>query len=290
MRTLILDIETESLTPSHIWCVCTLDVDTGEKEEFLNVTSVPEEKERLRGYLLNSDRIVLHNGIGFDVPVLSRLTGIPIDRDKVLDTLVISRLKDYGIEGGHSLKKWGERLGFPKDNFKAFDTLTQEMIDYCHQDVLVTYELYKKLLVFINDRTQAVAIKCEHDIQWLCEEMTCNGFSFKEDEAEEMLGGILDKMYELEDGFQEDFPPKLQEVHTLMYRTKADGTLWTSVKNARKKYPINTVKDGRLLCYDYVPFKPSSPNQRIDRLWEAGWQPTDKTKGHIEYERSLQRY
>jgi len=78
MKTLILDIETESLTPSHIWCVCTLDVETGEKGQYLNPTSVPEEKERFNDSCRAYDRLVLHNGIGFDVPVLRSLLGTDI--------------------------------------------------------------------------------------------------------------------------------------------------------------------------------------------------------------------
>lgn len=293
MRTLVLDIETESLTPSHIWCICTRDVETGETEQFLNPTSVPEEKERFNASCQTYDRFVLHNGIGFDVPVLRKLLGTDIKDGQVLDTLVVSRLKDYGIAGGHSLKAWGERLRCWKGDFKDFSKLTQKMVDYCHQDVEVTYKLYQKLLPYIKDKTQAEALETEHRLQWLCEQMTDNGFLFREDEAEEILGSVLVKMETLEKGFQTDFPPELKMVHTLMYRTKADGTVWTSVKNAQKKYLINTVvKDGmlrRMECYDYVPFNPSSPQKRIDRLWEAGWKPTSKTKGALAYDREYNK-
>ena len=32
-------------------------------------------------------------------------------------------------------------------------------------------------------------------------------------------------------------------------------------------------------------FNPGSTKQRIERLWEAGWKPVDKTKGHLLFER-----
>jgi len=45
---------------------------------------------------------------------------------------------------------------------------------------------------------------------------------------------------------------------------------------------------GCFTLIESVPFNPRSPKQCIDRLWEAGWEPTEKTKGHIKAERELQ--
>ena len=36
--------------------------------------------------------------------------------------------------------------------------------------------------------------------------------------------------------FQDDFPPKLEEVNRIKYRKKADGTVFSSVTNAQAKY------------------------------------------------------
>ena len=46
---------------------------------------------------------VFHNGIGFDIPVLSRLWNFTFDRGLVLDTLIMSRLAEPSRSGGHSL-------------------------------------------------------------------------------------------------------------------------------------------------------------------------------------------
>ena len=45
----------------------------------------------------------------------------------------------------------------------------------------------------------------------------------------------------------------------------------------------------------YEPFNPNSPSQVVERLNEAGWRPTEKTKGHLAAERendeeALRRY
>lgn len=289
-----MDIETESLTPEHIWVICAEDVDTGEQEHFLNVTSIPEEKDRFIEYCSGIDNFVFHNGLGFDVPVINRLLGQTIPEQKVIDTLVVSRLVDYTLDGaGHSLKAWGKRLGDFKIGFTDFSKLSEEMIEYCQQDVTVTVKVYQHFKKVIEDPEWQESLRCEHDIQILCEQMHDNGFYFDQDKAEELLGEIQTRMEDLEQSFQEDFPPKLTEVNRIKYRRKADGSLFSSVTKAQEKYFATaldkSVDPNELVCYEYIPFNPASPKQRIERLWEAGWEPFEKTKGHIEYDREQAR-
>jgi hypothetical protein len=67
----------------------------------------------------------------------------------------------------------------------------------------------------------------------------------------------------------------------------------SSVVKAQEKYPKTELDKSRyppqLICYDWIDFNPASPKLRIERLWEAGWKPVDKTKGHIEYDREQKR-
>lgn len=295
MKTYAMDIETDALDATCIWVVCSQDVDTGETFQFLNVDKNEEEKARYVEHCKSADRFVFHNGLGFDVGVINRLVepGL-IDPEKVVDTLIVSRLVDFTLDGkGHSLAAWGRRLGDFKTDFKDFSALTQEMIDYCHQDVKVTTSLYRRFKKVVDDPEWQVALRAEHDIQILCEEMTANGFYFKKRKAERLLAEIKDRMQELEAGFQEDFPPKLEEVNRLLYKLKKDGTPFSSVANAREKYYSTavdwSVNPPELVCYDWVAFNPASPKQRIDRMWDAGWEPYEKTKGYIEYEREQSR-
>lgn len=286
MKITAMDIETDSLDAKHIWVVVAQDVNSGVVSIFRNLTSDVAEAMRFKHYCHQYDRFVFHNGIGFDVPVINRILGNTIDPKNVIDTLVISRLVDYDIKDGHSLDAWGKRLGLFKGHFKDFEGgLTQEMEDYCVNDVAVTVKLFNKFKPVIFDKQWHKSLRCEHDIQIICEQMHQNGFKFDEDQAEEMLGEILTRMQDLEDQFQEDFPPQLKEVKRIKYRFKADGSLFSNVVKAMEQYP-ETKKDGEeLICYDYISFNPGSTKHRIERLWEAGWQPVDKTKGHLLFER-----
>ena len=290
MSILAMDIETDALDATKIHVICAQDVDTQEKYEFLNVCTIPEESEAFIKLCNETDKFVFHNGIGFDVKVINRLVQPElINPSDIIDTLIMSRLIDYSIKGGHSLKAWGQRLGEFKIGFDQFEVLTQEMIDYCHQDVEVTVKLYKKFKKVIADPEWQDAIRCEHDIQILCEEMTAHGFSFDDAKAETLLDEVELRMFELEDGFQVDFPPQLQEVNRIKYRRKKDGELMSNVTKAQEKYPQTRVdwsyNPPELVCYDWIEFKPSSPKMRIERLWEAGWTPVEKTKGHVGYDR-----
>ena len=291
MKTVAMDIETDAIDATRIWVICSKDVDTGETEQFLNVSHIEEEKQRFIEYCKGVDCFVFHNGIGFDVPVINRMLGQVIDPHKVLDTLILSRLVDYTLDGkGHSLKAWGRRLGDLKLDFKDFSALTEEMIYYCHQDVTVTTLLYNKLKPVTNDPLWDEAIRREHEIQMLCEDMTSDGFYFDRSQAELLLDEIELRMLELTDAFQEDFPPQLQEVNRIKYRRKADGSLYSNVTKAQESYERTRVdwsfNPPELVCYNYIEFNPASPKMRIERLWEAGWTPFEKTKGHIEYERA----
>lgn len=116
-KTLILDIETTELRNSQtssierIWMIGTMDLETKTKKSFLtpSFSDATEIQEYINGY----STVVGHNIIGFDSPVMNDLLGITLPN--VVDTLVLSRLYNPQMEGGHSLRAWGERLGFRKE-------------------------------------------------------------------------------------------------------------------------------------------------------------------------------
>ena len=279
-----MDIETDSLDATRIWCVCSEDVDTGEQRFWSHVAHIEEERESFIDYCKSVDTFVFHNGLQFDVPTINRLLGtVVVPPEKVIDTLVLSRLDNYSREAGHSLRSWGDEFRFPKGDHSDFSQLTQEMLDYCKQDVSITVRLYKRL---IGRWSETEASRVEHSIQHLCQVMHENGFHFDKGKAEEYLNEIENRMKTLERMFNIAFPPKLEVTNSLKYRVKADGSLFSNVEKAKRKYYKTEVKDDLLYCYDWVYFNPGSPKDRIDRLWEAEWKPVDKTKGHIAWEKT----
>lgn len=134
-KTLILDIETDGLKPTTVWCCAT--------NLFGTVYDAETFKTQLSEHAV--ENIVAHNGIGFDYPVMSKLWGVDWSSYKLYDTLVLSRLADPSREAGHSLRQWGERLGFPKGEHEDWSKLSCEMVAYCEQDVAVTVRVLECL-------------------------------------------------------------------------------------------------------------------------------------------------
>lgn len=106
--------------------------------------------------LCNSDRLIGHNIIQFDIPVLEKLYPHRNFTHNVLDTFNLSCLQ-FPERAKHGLEDWGKDLGFEKLNpltgkeytdeewkqrkkikNTAWDVYTDEMGAYCQQDVRIT--------------------------------------------------------------------------------------------------------------------------------------------------------
>ena len=202
MNVLVLDIET-NLAHDTIWCCVTQWA--GDKGCLVHT-----ESDHLQAVIDQADVVVGHNIIGFDGPVLSRVWGVTIPLNKVRDTLVMSRLWNPQLEGGHSLRAWGERLGDFKDDFTDFNGgLTQEMIDYCKQDVQVTVQLYNKLTRDLQEYGSSVDL--EHRVAFLMKKQEDNGFKLNVPEAVSLLAQLKDRMSFITDHLQNIFPPIVEE-------------------------------------------------------------------------------
>ena len=121
------------------------------------------------GWLEVADILVGHNIIGFDIPIIKKLYPWFNPRGVIVDTLLLSRLyhpnlldidkrhawkhMPLQLYGRHSLESYGYRLNEYKGNFgKTTDwsEWSQEMQDYCEQDVIVTTKLCKHFHKYLN--------------------------------------------------------------------------------------------------------------------------------------------
>ena len=289
----IIDIETNGLTPDKLWCIVIKEVDSGSVTTFAFPSGVPSEyPDVVQGFLSTSaDAWVGHNVIAYDLPIISAfIPSFTFDRNTVIDTLVVARLLNYAIDGGNSLEAWGERLDCPKTNFSDFSSFSQVMLDYCIQDVEVTGKLYAFFSDYISSKQWCRSLRLEHDIVWLCKDLNANGFSFSYDKAQELSVSISTRLGELVTELAGSFRPRVVghgEVHPKLTK---HGTLNRSQfrflgdpgeLSQYGPYPFTRI--------GFEPFNPGSVKQCVERLWECGWQPYDKTKGHIAAERELDR-
>lgn len=243
---IILDIETNS-RHNKIWCCVTRNIETNEVE-------VWREASGLQKYLDHCDLIIGHNLITFDAPILQKIWKVSMKLSHVSDTLVLSRLLNPSIEGGHSLAAWGQRLGDYKGDFKDWDGgLSQEMIDYCIQDTLVTQKLYEYLTKELtNQKFEQRSIDLEHQVQIIIAEQERNGFKLDQQGCIDLLTELKGKLSHIETVLQSVFPTKTIERYS--------------------------EKTGKRLKDEVIVFNPGSRDQIGQRLIEKGWKPKHFTE------------
>ena len=285
MRIVTFDIETDGLDPSVVWCIVCKELgkppEVYTHEGGLGYKTLEEFNE----YAKSVDYWVAHNGLSFDVPVVNRLLGTGIEESRVIDTFVVSRLINYSAYSTHSLSELGTALGEPKTKFNDWSCLSQEMVDYCVQDVVVNEKIYKHYKRFIWSEEWQDALRLEHDMVLVNNDMSKNGFLFDKAKAQLLLASIKSRMSTLEDMFQTIWPPEIEEVNRVKFRVKQDGTPFKSVSDAYERYPQVILDGDELSCGDYVKFNPGSAKDRIEKLWECGWSPIEKTKTHFKFGR-----
>ncbi len=203
MNLVFCDIETDGLDASTIWCaVCR---NNGVSEVICN-------EQDFKTYV--SDRPdaswVFHNGIGFDLPVLGRIWNVSFDRSRIIDTLVLSRLADPSRSGGHSLRNWGNILGFPKGDHEDWSQLTPAMIDYCIRDTELTEAVYKRLQVELVDFSQD-SVDLEHQVQWVIQDQERNGWLLDQRLCHILCAKFKERMNVIEEDLQAIFPPIVEE-------------------------------------------------------------------------------
>ena len=196
-----LDLEADGLNPTRIWCVVTREN---------GVNTVHKDPESLTRALKGSVSVCGHNLIGYDLPVLKRLWGVSVAPERIVDTLVLSRLYDPSRPGGHSLKVWGELLGFPKGDHDDWSCLSTAMIEYCERDTEVTEAVHKQLVRDMSGFDQR-SIDLEHKVQYIVQQQERNGWVLDQQLAHELLATFKERMNEIEEELQEKFPPIVHE-------------------------------------------------------------------------------
>lgn len=239
MRRMFFDLETDGLDPDVIHCIA-----VGEEGHPVWSYGPDQIKEGLE-MLCEADELIAHNGIGYDFKVIEKLYPSWPFNGKRVDTLVLSRLIradlknedfefNWAVEemprrmyGSHGLKAWGLRLqknlgsGFLKGDYDGgWEHWSQEMQDYCEQDVKVTMALYKYLK---PDTWPQDALDMAHQISTIAEDIGKAGWTFDEAKAGKLYAELCTKREELDHELQDLFEP--WEVHETFIPKRNNKTL-----------------------------------------------------------------
>ena len=162
---IIFDLEANGLyhDATQIHCIALYDNEINEIVSFNDECpgkGMSSPVIRAIQYIQQAEVIIGHNIIGYDIPVMRKLYPFFSPSGTIIDTLLLSRLyhprlmqldkernwphMPLQLYGRHSLEAYGYRLGEYKGEFgKTTDwkEWSQELEDYCVQDVKVTKKL-----------------------------------------------------------------------------------------------------------------------------------------------------
>ena len=271
---LIFDLESDGLydAVSKIHCLVIYDIQSGRTFSY-----GPDAISNAIAHLDSADVLIGHNILFYDIPVLKKLHGTNF-KARVIDTLICTRLiwpketlydlddEQYQevppkLKGSASLKAWGYRLADHKIEFQDFTEYSQEMLDYCIQDVRVTEKLWNHI---INQKYPESALVLEHDFAQKINEQIRTGIPFDVDRCLDLVDVLRTKKQKLEDELKTLFPP-----------LKKSEWFTPKVNNQKRGY----VKGVPFEKINYEEFNPGSRKQIIERLYNKyKWVPEGKTE------------
>ncbi len=271
---LIFDLESDGLynDVTKIHCLVIYDLQSGRTFSY-----GPDAISDAIHHLDSAAVLIGHNILFYDIPVLKKLHSINF-KARVIDTLICTRLiwpketlydlddEQYQevppkLKGSASLKAWGYRLSDKKIEFQDFAEYSQEMLDYCIQDVRVTEKLWRHI---VHQRYPQPALVLEHEFAEKINKQIRTGIPFDVDKCLDLVDDLRGKKEKLECELKELFPPiKRSEWFTPKVNNKKRGYV--------KGVPFEKVS--------YDEFNPGSRKQIIERLQRKyQWLPEGKTE------------
>ena len=271
----VFDLETNGLYDdvNEIFCIVIHDVNRNQ-----TLSYGPESIDHALNLIRSADCLIGHNVVFYDIPVLRKLIPDFDFNGHVIDTLICTRLlwpkeKLYdldenhyvnvpgGLRGSASLKAWGYRLSDNKIDFKDFSEFSQEMLDYCIQDVNVTNKLFQ---IFQKQTIAESTLYLEHIFAQAIERQIRSGFPFDVDQCLDLVDGLELRKEQIETKLKELFPPI---EHKEVFIPK--------VNNVKRGY----VKGEPFEKIRIEEFNPGSRQQIVDRLKKKyNWIPRSTTE------------
>jgi DNA polymerase-1 len=265
---LVFDIETDDLQATLVHCIVAQDADSGEIFKF-----PPNKLEEGYKFLTTADRLIGHNIIGFDIPLVERFGGVDLSGKEVIDTLVLSRLFNPARDGGHSLESWGFRLGLSKIDFTDYLNYSSEMLEYCVRDVTLNTMVYKALRHESKGFSKS-CIEIEQSVAKIIKQQEVNGFKFDMKSALTLLAELREKKQLIEDEVHNTFKPKWVDTKLVTPFIRKDGQLskrgLTEDEYARC---LNTLNHEPFMRQTLQEFNLGSRKQIGEYLIDFGWKP-----------------
>ena len=265
---LVFDIETDGLEATKVWCLVAQDAETKEVYKF-----TPDNLDKGYKFLTTATRLIGHNIIGFDIPLVEKFGGVDLSAIEVIDTLVLSRLFNPTRDGGHSLATWGYKLGYPKIEFEDYYNYSEEMMNYCVRDV----ELNTKVLEELRKESKGFEKDCisiEQGVAKIMKQQEADGFEFDMPLALGLLAELREKKQLIESEVHETFKPKWVDTKQVTPYIKKDGNLSKrGMTDEEYQRCLDTDNYNPFMRQTLQEFNLGSRKQIGEYLIDFGWKP-----------------
>lgn len=287
----IADLEADGLLEdaTQIWCGV-FQVRNGSTFKFYH--GQPGFPDNMLRFMDSCKTLVMHNGIGYDKPLLKKILNYEY-KGNLVDTLLMSRLQDPNrrapkgcSSGPHSVEAWGIRFHLHKPEHEDWSRFSPEMLHRCSEDV----KIQERILDALLEEGRGKGWKEAHKLTFRLFEIL---------QKQEQYGWLLDKEYTEKcihtltfwmDRIDRVIGPHLP---MLCVRPKKTGGYYAYYKNPYTKtgrlqgyvqkwldtVPVDNVLHskrtiaGPFSCVDFQPVDLGSNAQVKDFLLDSGWIP-----------------
>lgn len=279
---LVFDIEANGLEPDKIFCMVAYDVDTRATYKY-DVDNL-EDGYRL---LSSANKLIGHNILCYDIPVIKKIAGVDLSDKKIVDTLVLSRLFKPTREGGHGLESWGYRLNYNKGDYgesdEAWEAYCPEMLEYCERDVLLNAKVYEALKLESRGFTPQ-SVRLEHAVAAIVNQQRDNGFVLDVQKAMLLIAELTDKIEEVKREVHKEFKPRVTITELYPKYTKAgvlsklaEDFYGNGVRLTDEEWETMNKTKKPLKRETSTEFNLGSRKQIGEYLIEFGWKPKNYT-------------
>jgi len=253
MSTLIVDTESDGFKyeATRLHCIVSYDVhkvvyniSAGEGQEALIERGMEEGYPKVPYKLIPSltkhidilshaDKVVMHNGLGHDVPLIKRLYGV--DLVNIEDTFIMSSLSRpdrvgppnwVGKPKPHSIEAYAKRFNMSKIGHDDWSCFSWNMLDRCINDVMVGYKTWEYLKEEMRNWDWSKALMLEHSVARIQAQQEMNGVLFDKEGALALLSLIDKEVSEIDREVLSKLPKSVVQVGcTVSKPFKKDGTL-----------------------------------------------------------------
>lgn len=282
----VIDIETDGIDATKIHCMCVA------KDNDWTATFVTYADMKVFLANLNkNDRIIGHNFVRYDAPVIERILDVKIPC-QIVDTLAISWYLYPDLQK-HGLEAWGERLGIAKPKVDDWENADlQVYVDRCEEDVKINLQLWNKQIRYLG---HIYSGKYQNLLKYLTFKMHCamlaekSGWDLDVAKAEQLKDSLEEKIKEANDKLRKVMPPVIKYAE----RTKpakcykkngelsAAGIKWLMLTEDHDK-PF----DYKGIIKEEVKKQEPNPNsvmQIKEWLFSNGWKPARYDYNNREY-------